>query len=175
MINYVDTSHKTLGLAVSETDLDVTNLSVISKKVIGNVEFGVLGASHYIKMRHGNYMITEVFACKKLEGDMKYYPITELLGRQVSTQTNAFQYDFKVELIKERKYIDALINEFEKARTEKDGETLMEAFPTKVDPPFKACTYIHFKEYETFIRVQTLHTYPEEEITVYTETKFKRK
>lgn len=175
MINYEDTSHKVLGLAVSDFDLDVSNLSVISTQKVGDFEFGVLGASHFFKMRNGSNIITEVFACKKLEGDIRYYPLESLVGQKVSTENNSFVYDFKVELIEDKKFIDALIGMFDEAVTKNDGHNLAELFPTKEELPFKACTNINVKEYKSFIRVQTLHTYPEEGIIVYTESKIKRK
>lgn len=175
MIKYEDTSHKVLGLALANGNLDVSNLSIISSKTEDNFEFGVLGASHYVKVRNGIHMLTEVFACRKLAGDMSYYSLDQLTNQTTSTQTQAFTYDFSVELIEDINFINALISQFEKAREDNDGASLMEIFPTKEEQPFQACTYVHVKENKKFIRAQTLHAYPEEQIVVYTESKFKLK
>lgn len=176
MINYADTSHKVLGLAVSDKDLDVSNLSVISTKTVDDMEFGVLGASHYVKIRNGSHIIMEVFACQKLEGDMRYYPLADLIGGNVATHNDVFGYEFKVELIEDKDFTEKLIGVFDEAREKNDGHSLMEVFPSNEEEPiFKPCTYIHLKRNKGFIRAQTLHTYPEEGVSVYTESKFRKK
>jgi hypothetical protein len=175
MIKYEDTSHKTLGLGLASGDVDVSNLSIISKKTVGNVEFGVLGASHYVKVKNGPQTLNEIFACRKIDGEVRYYSLDQLGHQSVSTQNSYFTYDFKVELIDDKDFIDALIKEFKEAESNNYGDSLMELFPTKEEGAFEACTYMNVKDCEEFIRAQTLHAYPEENIVVYTESKFKLK
>jgi hypothetical protein len=175
MIKYEDTSHKTLGLGLASGNIDVSNLSVISTKTVGNIEFGILGASHYVKIHNGPDTLNEIFACRKLNGDVRYYSINDLNNQSINTQNRYFNYEFKVEVIDDKKFIDALIKEFEDADANNYGDSLMELFPTKGEVPFKACTYINVKESEHFTRVQTIHTYPEENTIVYTESKINLK
>lgn len=177
-IVYEDTTHKTLGLGVSFKDIDVTDLSIISKKKFKNVEIGILGASHYVKVSDGDKTFSEVFACRKLDGMCNYTSLEELKSGTKFIDNELVDYHFTMEVISDSRSIN---NEMDIANTlsgDDDYEmiTLKELFPTEEKPIFEACTHVQAffdREQEGDIHIFTIHAYPEENIIVKTESKIK--
>jgi hypothetical protein len=175
-IKYEDTSHKTLGLAISEKDLDVTDLAILKTKKIGNIEIGILGASHYFKYDNGWNKFTEIFACRRLEGEMTYYPIDELIKEDEKVfELENFDYYFECSVMTDTKEIINLISLFEEDLTNKECHVIKVDFPTLDEPIFKACTYVRLVERFDVNYLITLHSYPEEGTAVYTKTRLKLK
>lgn len=185
-IEYEDSTYKTLGLALSTKDLDVTDLSIIESRTFGNVEFGVLGASHYVKIRAFDKVFTEVFACRKLEGDINYYPLIGgdfLFGSNDLTEglieDDVFTYGVRINIETDIDVINHVISNFEDMASF-DDETIGIKFPTPegvdvADLPFEPATYITLVRELNRTLVTTIHTYPEEGVMVFTASKIEKK
>jgi hypothetical protein len=172
-IKYEDTTHKALGLIVAENDLDVTNLSIIERKVIGDIEIGVLGASHYIKVRDNDNILTEVFACKSISG-ADYQPLS-VLDDDIENEYKGFMYSFN-QLTFEGDEVDGIINLYDLLYDGDSENGLKVEFPTNDVVQFPPVTYVQITQnIEKYLEVITLHAYPEENVVVTTETKIKFK
>lgn len=172
-IKYEDTDYKSLGLVLIDNDVDVSELSIIDKISNDDVEFGILGASHYVKYKVNGRVFSEIFACKKLKGDnIRYYPLEKLT--KMTTHTENFKYEFKVEVIDDIKRINKLISNFDNLLKSQPSETLKEVFPIKRNGYFEPATYVHVTSEENTIISTTIHAYPEDDIVVYTESKLNK-
>ncbi len=166
MIQYEDTSYKKLTLGYALRNIDVSSLNIIDKKEIGDIEYGVLGASHYFKI--GN-KFTEVFACRPLK-NIDYSNNIFDVGDQLYIDNDQMSYLFESSIIED-------IHEIEKYFVEFNNKGSLEIkFPTiQNNLPFEAVTYINLDKIGDEIKISSLHSYPEENKIVITKTTVKLK
>lgn len=168
MIEYKDTSSKELRLAFAWKDLDVTPLDVIEKKTVGDFEFGILGASHYIKFKNGNEVIfTEVFSCAEFSSeDTSIIHLQGAKGIDFGTNIGLkYQFNSRVVEFDELTYSE-MIQKYES--NERYG--LLFEFPYVGNPKFTPVTLITNKKEGDALVFETLHAYPEENKLVITKT-----
>ncbi len=172
MIEYKDTSAEKLGLAFASKDIDVTDLDVIDKKIFEDLEFGILGASHYLKLKVGEDVFTEVFSCeqfKNCEKGITYIDNCEDLI--ITTKLGKFRYQTSV---KERLFVDHDKDVFKQKMSDYESmvyeSSLLFEFPYKGNPEFTPITIIGVaKQYNSYV-IETIHAYPEENKFVTTKT-----
>lgn len=177
-IEYKDTSHKNLCLCLFSEDVSVEHLNVLESKVYNNVEFGVLGASHFVKVRNdeGEVVLTEVFSCENtFEDSLNYdkYSCEENGYVELKKVTDSFSYYNEIIVQNyDGQFRNAISNRLRsyEIRPEKCARF---KFPLESDSlPFEAWTTVEVddgNESKT-IRVDTMHSYPEEGKLVITKS-----
>ena len=172
MIEYKDTSAEKLGLAFASKDIDVTALGVIDKKIFEDLEFGILGASHYLKLKVGEDVFTEVFSCeqfKNCEKGITYVDDCEDLI--LTTKVGKFRYQIS---IIERFFVEPDKDVFNRMMLDYESmnyeSSLLFEFQYKGNPKFTPITMIGVtKQYSSYV-IETIHAYPEENKFVTTKT-----
>ncbi len=172
MIEYKDTSAEKLGLAFASKDIDVTALDVIDKRDFENLEFGILGASHYLKLKVGEEVFTEVFSCeqfKNCEKGITYINNCEdlILTMDIGNfryQTSIRTYEYNGGT---KDKINTLMDDYESMAYE---SSLLFEFPYKGDPEFTPITMVGVNKVLRDYKIVTIHAYPEENKFVTTKT-----
>jgi hypothetical protein len=172
MIEYKDTSSEKLGLAFASKDIDVTALDVIDKKIFEDLEFGILGASHYLKLKVGEDVFTEVFSCeqfKKSEKEITYIDDCEDLI--LTTKLGNFRYQTSIRehlfVDPEKDILNTMIDDYEAMIYE---SSILFEFPYKGSPEFTPITMVGVTRVYGSYKIETIHAYPEENKFVTTKT-----
>ena len=169
MIEYKDTSSKELRLAFAREDLDVTNLDIIDKKVIGDFECGILGASHYIKfIKDGRVLFTEVFSCAEFSSEnTSILQVKDTVSAKLEQSFGNVSYQFSSHIID---YTQEMYSDYMRLYEIETDKALLFEFPYDGDPEFTPVTLIIYTKHHDAVRFDTLHAYPEENKLVLTKT-----
>lgn len=172
---YPDISHEKLGLFLAEADIDVTRLQVIKSSLCGingfSVEYGILGTSHYFKIRKADRVFCEIFSCSPIEEKGLFYPISYLKkGKAVGANSLGRAYNFTtdVDTLTEgsQKYYSFLAN-----TTREEVISLTHEFPGQANQKYKPYTSVKIMSEGDGLCLQSMHVYPEENIVVFTQSK----
>jgi len=159
-IRYIFTEE---DLDISLTELKKTNINVCNV----NMDIAILGESHKIKFSGEGFSFTEVVAC--LGGE------TDILPTQSSRKVNNVSYLFQSR--KSKIYTDSIkeTNDLFKKKSSKDILEYDLIFESRDSSKYKAITAIYIREFQDLnnvkkISIKTLHTYPNEDTCLVTET-----
>lgn len=170
-MTYIDQNSSELRLSLTDSSFDKEVLSVILEKDIEvngfTINYGILGASHFVSLKKNNVDFTEVFACVSLE---KTESIK--LNKQIvlHKEMEKASYSMKAEIIpfKEDK---ELVNHMKALLRSYEG--LYFDFPLEKEGNFEACTIVVLYPVQDGIKIETIHAYPNEDNVVKTTSFFK--
>jgi Protein of unknown function DUF2617 len=173
-MKYLEQTHKDIRLYTLCGSPNVDQFTVIAAETITilgiTVHFGILGASHFVSFETQNEKFTEICACvsgdfsseEVLTSGLFFHKITE----PISQITTSFNYNFTCSIIKAT---EASTQKRELFHTGADSLFLSYNFPT-VENQAEPLTYIKISHKDRVIITETLHTYPNEEIDVFTRS-----
>lgn len=169
-MQYIDQTSADLRLTLTNSFFDKTPLNVIIEKSINingfDLEYGILGASHFVSIKKDGFDLTEIFACIDLKNaeSMK-------LGNylEITKQTNTIDYSFQgIVYDWETGIAKVLYDNFKKKVNKYDG--LSFEFPSKEKPNYQALTSIVVHKRNKTLIVETIHAYPNENKIVITNS-----
>lgn len=165
---YIDQNSAELKLSLTNNDFNKKDLQVISTKKITiggfEIEFGILGASHFVTFKKEDFLFSEIFACVEVEG---IKPITNHKNVEISL------YDYS--------FLSSVESWFENGECfynnsilkSKNFDSLYFLFPSEKEGFFQARTNIIVSECNGYIVVDTIHAYPNENNVVITKSTIK--
>ncbi len=180
---FIDQSATNLQLALYSGDVDLSPLNIITETTqqlspTRSLQVGIIGASHFIKIRYGANFFTEIFACTDLSAfqpNKLYADNTKELKNLSIDRINGLQYDFQHQFQsledQEQIYqeVDQAINQLSTK-----GIHLSFTFPQSDDTAFTArtITVADVSEDLSIIQSFTIHEYPQENIIVTNRSRF---
>ena len=182
---YIDQSANDLRLNLVYSALDTSNLNVIVSQSIDyddvNIEVGIIGASHYLSIKHKDSQFSEVFACLELNSTTQQCIVkkeNELSSSIFERINEDLQYKFDSEILNWNKTNALKYEQFSKDTHSNSKDTkaigLSHIFPFKKDAKFEAKTQVFVIKSEDKILINTLHAYPNEEKLVFTQTSIEK-
>ncbi len=182
---YIDQSANDLRLNLVYSALDTSSLNVIVLQEIDyddvNIEVGIIGASHYLSIKHKDRQFSEVFACLELNSTTQQCIVkkgNELASSIFERINEDLQYKFNSEILNWNKSSAIKYEQFSKDTYSNSKSTdaigLSHIFPHKKDVNFEAKTQVYVIKSEGKILVNTLHAYPNEEKLVFTQTSIEK-
>jgi len=182
---YIDQSAYDLRLNLVSSSLDTSNLNVIVSQSINyddvNIEVGIIGASHYLSIKHKDSQFSEVFACLELESNTqkcivkKEAELSSSIYEKINEELN---YKFDSKILSWDSQSAEKYSQFSKdtvsSSKDKNNIGLSHLFPHKKNASFQAKTEVFVHTREDKIFVNTLHAYPNEEKLVFTKTSIEK-
>lgn len=149
MINYIKQSYKDLVLTISKKEVHKVNILKSLKFKFNNyfIDLSIIGASHFLNI---NNELFEVFAVNDIKEEC-------LFSKNIANVINVF-YSFT-----HFTYLFRLINKIEEDNYDLEFNYI---FPGENNPETK----ILLKRINNLVKIYTLHYYPNEFTTIYTET-----
>lgn len=164
---FIDQSAEELRLNIINQEFNKRPLNIIVQEELEYdglfIEFGILGASHYIQIRKGKEIFSEVFACVEVPEGIKF---KDFKDKSLELKSNLIKYKFSSCILSwdektKKKYQEFL-----------EDNSLIVEFPSE-EGDFKAITAMKFNK-ETMI-LKTIHAYPNENVCVFTESSLLKK
>ena len=177
-MEYVDQSADSIRLYVGTGSPDISQFKILKELVFRikdiSIDFGILGTSHYVKISHKDKTMTEICACVEGEFDPEDNIIVgEKLSDLVDGQFQNQQlgYSFSSTRLKDNE-VSSKVARLHQLRIKKDTQYLELAFRGKHFFSKKPVTEIYVTHKNNQIIAQTIHTYPNEQSAVYTQSIF---
>lgn len=177
-MEYVDQSADNIVLNTIDGDFSFDELNLISQKefFIGRtkISFGILGASHFLKVENKNDIFAEVFACIKMDKKESFSLIDAASNKSLNLEKKLLDYSFKSTRVK----MDS--NSKKRYSSVVAQSSLVEVFPGDAEYifpmgedsfEFEPLTAIAIKAVGKDIYLETLHSYPNEQTLIFTDTK----
>lgn len=165
---YIDQNSTELKLSLTINKFNKEPLQVISTKeiIMGgfNIEFGILGASHFVTFKKDDFLFSEIFACVELDGvdSIKNIDSLKLERENYSFSSSIKSWSEDGE--------SAYNNAITKANTFPSLEFI---FPSEKEGFFQARTNISISILNDYIVIDTIHAYPNENNVVVTKSTMK--
>jgi hypothetical protein len=180
MIDYVDQSASGLIFYLTQGDVDVHALTVLASTEVSwdsyTVEAGILGASHYLRIRKEcDVSLVEVFACAELNLKTPLIVSGPLgtLETKVNSRIGPLIYSFEPRRMtweKGRNELTQLTKAVEDAKVSPCRFGLSFEFPCTVRDGKKAVTLVLGDFISSQFILRTAHCYPNENVIVFTRT-----
>jgi hypothetical protein len=168
-MTYIDQNSTELRLSLTNSNFNREPLNVIcSKEIILNgfeIEFGILGASHFVSIKKDDFDFTEIFACISLD-NVEFIKSGEFLS--IDRKFGDFDYMFNSKVVPWSASGFHSYHNSNKNVLKYNGLTF--EFPSEVEGNFKALTNIYVYEHLQKIHVKTIHAYPNEDNVVITSS-----
>ncbi len=169
-MKYVEQSYKQLRLLISEDESNLYNFSIISEAFFaaGDMHFhyGILSESHFVIIKTAMDSFNEIFACTDTEiSNTECHMLGKIHDKSVRRNLKSFgSYTFSpkvYELDAAHEHIDFLRSK----RSNPETHYLEHTFPTlhATETPAVTEVYVTIKN---DVHIQSLHTYPNENIAV---------
>lgn len=172
-MKFIDQSAKELRLNLVNSEYSEKELSVLTREYFNfnniKIEFGILGASHFLKLEKDNLIFAEVFACIELELENSSLFVGGMEERKLEIFNDWLIYNFESEIIEWNEYSKNKYDYFE------NNYSSSFLFPLNQKYNFLAKTQVIFKVINDIITLETMHAYPNENKIVFTKTKIKEK
>ena len=177
-MKYVDQTLESMLLYIVSRTLDTSIFTVISQSsFIYNdikITFGILAESHFATIESKDATFNEVCACAEFDID-NIIPknIFEIQNQTLNEETEQYSYQFSTITLETRqgkKKLKAL----RRKRRSLNTHYLAHTFPSKWIWSKSAVTEIYITEADA-ITIESVHTYPNEEMIVFTESTYSTK
>ncbi len=167
MITYTEQSSDQLHLFVIAGEPNIEQFEVIAQKTImtplGEVFFGILSESHFVTVQVPDLKVTEICACTSGEFETKPIVSGELttLPKKVTYVDTKWSYTF------EHAKHSILTDE---VKISQHDNVLTHTFPAGESSGPAPVTIIGFTVTDSKIEIESIHSYPEENIFVRTKS-----
>lgn len=169
MINYAEQNSDQLHLYVVAGDSNIEQFEVIEQKTIttplGDVFFGILSESHFVAIQTDDYKITEICACTT--GSFETTPVIsgnlQALPQTVAHTNTNWAYTF------EQTRHSILTDQVQISKHE---NTLSHTFPSGESSGPAPVTIVGFTVSDSKIEIESIHSYPDEQLFVRTKSCF---
>lgn len=180
-VDYQDQSAFGLMLNVIEGDIDKEQFDLrTNNKIIMpnfNIEASIIGASHIISFVCPRLVFHEVFACCDVHTHARrafFGPLEKVMGKQHLVFGDFISYEFNAELVawkRGQKKLAQLENQINtKGGKKKEGQIGVEYCFAEGSDGITPKTIILVEAGESFVSIETLHSYPNEMNLVFTKT-----
>jgi hypothetical protein len=177
-MEYAEQTSGTIRLYLGRGDFDIAQFTILMEHTVMHddlsIHFGILGESHYVRFEKGSEVLTEVCACTDATTlpeevivsdflpNLHTLPVTAVFGSQ------SYSFSFTYLPWKEGE------SRLQTLREQKENEMmhhLTYVFPSPEEHPTEAVTELFLTLDKTII-FQSVHTYPNEGVMVFTESSF---
>jgi len=172
VMEFVEQSHKDLYLRVTADIDSLWEYKMLSKASLNfqglQIEFGILGESHYVLVANKSSRFAEVFACgkKKYDDGIEF---SDLIGSSFEKQFGDISYQFEMEVVNELE--SSKLSRLREKRNDPDVKYLKHDFPAKDKDLSHPVTEVYLNTKGVII-VESVHTYPNENVSVFTKSNF---
>jgi hypothetical protein len=170
-MQYIDQHHNALRLYVTIHPLPEKQFSVIAEHLFDfkeyNIALGILSESHYVTIHHNNNCLTEIFACS--DADISYEikkSFTELT-EPVTVELNDLTYSFTTSTVSFSAGA-SLLAALHQKRALPEVHYLAHEFPTVTPKETPGQTEIYITTTGDQFIIQSIHSYPNEDVMVFT-------
>jgi len=174
-MEFIDQSSSELRLSLSDSNFNLESLSVIKSETVSfdnlKIKFGILGASHFVRIKSKNVDLTEIFACADVENSES---IRLDNGFDLIKNTNAFRYSFTSNILCWDEVKGKYFYEYMSSEKNSSEIFLSFDFPSEKEGNFQARTSVLIKRDSAAksISITTMHAYPNENNLIKTYTEF---
>ena len=173
---YSDESAMNLCLTLVKGDVDCSQFTILKMSQINKpglqIEAGIIGASHFFAFDLGDQRLHEVFACTAVHTDSPkaYYGPLQDVSRKVELVLGKVVYSFCSRLTVWEEGLSELECIEQQARSNSNQIGLVQQFPGKGKvQQSKTILWLRL-ESENKVRMDTVHSYPNERRIVFTTT-----
>jgi hypothetical protein len=171
-MDFIDQNSKELKLTLKEGELDKSALNIIKSKTIEinnfSIEYGILGASHFVSITKNGKTFSEIFACIDIP-NTDSLKLGSFLNLSREIDENYYSFDG---IVKDWEYDDGEDAYIKSLDLVNKHNGLSFEFPSENEGEFKAITDIVVYEENGSIHVETIHAYPNENNVVVTHSTF---
>jgi hypothetical protein len=177
MIEYIDQGVEDMRLHLVVGDYTLEQFTVLRSRNVmwkeARVDFAVLGESHIVSLKIGDFLFSEICACSpalfpKATSVLLSEQVTEIDKTPKIFKIGPIEYMFSYECIN---YKDGK-NKLRKLRelNKSTGHALSYSFPKHTFFSENAVTEVYLRESLGGLHAQTVHTYPNLKQMVFTES-----
>lgn len=179
-MEYADQTSGAIRLYLTEGEFDISQFTVLQNASLTwqdfEIHFGILGESHYVQFRYGDAVLNEICACTEIINPdnsklIEYDFLPNIHHLPLATQFLIFPYTFDFTYIdweEGTKRLEAL----RKKQKQNGTSVLTHAFPSRDTEEHTPITEVYVETNERIL-VHTVHTYPNEDMMVFTESVLK--
>lgn len=172
-MKFIDQSANELRLNLVNSEYSEKELSVLTREYFNfndiKIEYGILGASHFLKLQKNDLIFAEVFACIELELENSSLFVGGMEHRKLEIFNDWLSYNFESQIMEWNQFSKDKYDFFEK------NYSSSFLFPLNDKFNFLAKTQVIFKVINDIITLETMHAYPNENKIVFTKTQIKEK
>lgn len=172
-MKFIDQSANELRLNLVNSEYSEKELSVLTREYFNfndiKIEYGILGASHFLKLQKNDLIFAEIFACIELELENSSLFVGGIEHRKLEIFNNWLSYNFESQIMEWNQLSKNKYDFFEK------NYSSSFLFPLNNKFNFLAKTQLIFNVINDIITLETMHAYPNENKIVFTKTKIKEK
>lgn len=173
-MEYIDQSHEELNLFFSQKASDLKSFKVISESHFDTpnfkIHFGVLTESHFAIIETGNETINEIFACTDIDlPGVDKHDIDSIADEGFNKELDNHTYEFKCEILPYSE-CESILKHFRAKRSQINTQYQIFDFPND-DDPLPALTEVYVTV-NGVVKVESLHTYPNEDKAVFSTSIF---
>ncbi len=178
-MEYIEQSFRDLRLLTSNKVVDINQFELISEitHVLDgmDVHFGILGESHFVSVTSGEMAHVEILACTDaIVPGMQVYTMDKILGKFTTENLNkGFTYEFSI-IVQDTGGAQEQINKIKAKHSEPNTIYLTHTFPSDDERYEAAITEIVLTCCEEVL-IETIHTYPNENKVVFSQSTLTRK
>jgi hypothetical protein len=179
-MEYTEQSAGSIRLYLTKGDPDLQQFTTLARASCMHsdmsVEFGILGESHFVSFLLGANRLTEVCACTDVKIPssaecIAYDFLPNLEEDPITTSFATYHYSFTYKYMNWEKG-SIRLEELHSKHREDNAQKLTYLFPSP-DPDVDPATTKVYVTLDKSIITETVHTYPNEEVMVFTESVLK--
>ena len=174
MIEYKEQNSDSLKLYVGEEIFKPADFTVVQQSSFSSegfdIKFGILAESHFVSIAADSLSLDELCICTdKQVGKLKPLSLTrDLNGTDYIVENDTYHYKFQVFFLKNGE-ASKRFEELSKKRTDLKTFHLEHVFPTKEENEPNAMTGVYIS-LDKGITIESIHTYPDEDLEVFTQS-----
>lgn len=178
-LEHVDQSAQSIRYALLSGALEMNQFSVMLKKTIkwqnATVNIHILAESHLVSVENNTEILHEVCACTEIDSGLSTELTNTMLVDMKNTlikTTNEFLYTFHsayMSLSQNSTFIEEMTKRASRHTQKKSATVLMHTFASDNNQTESPVTLVHVEAGE-FLRIRSIHTYPNEDTFVLTDS-----
>lgn len=176
-MEYAEQTAESIRLYLTESAFNASHFTLLKKESVSfgdiHIQFGILGESHFIEYRVGEKYLTEICACTEARKLTPPILVSDFLPNikalPVTTTLLPYSYSFTYAYTQWDEGEDRL-KKLRQKSTDSNTHILTHIFPASDHHPLEAVTEIYLTLGE-ILSLQTVHTYPNEGVMVFTHNK----
>lgn len=178
-MNYTDQTTDDIRLFLVEGDFGKEQFNVLEENTIKwrnlDVNYGILGESHFVNVSNGTDLFTEICACTSATFDTAKSTVhvsdfvSNILNLPIIQTWKEYTYAFNYICI-EYSRGERGVSDLRSVKANEDIHSLAYTFPSKNIFHKKPVTEVYLKKTEDSLFIRTVHTYPNDKLAVFTNS-----
>ena len=162
-------------LYIEKQEISTTPFTIISQSNFtdknNQITFGILAESHFFTIQTSDSWFNEICACTTFDSLSTIpYKIYEIQDQLITTEHQHYSYQFIGRILKEAEAEEEL-KTLRKKKNTSNTHYLEHTFPKESADSDSACTEVYVTIGEV-ITIESVHTYPNEGLAVFTKSSY---